>query len=71
MKNDWILDVLADLRTFAQANGLEALADQLDDTRLVAATEIVSMAERAKAARNGEDAEAGSHPGGAGERARA
>ena len=71
MKYDWILDVLADLRTFAQANGLDGLADQLDDTRLVAATEIVSMAERAGTARHGDDATTGTHTGGAGTRARA
>jgi hypothetical protein len=40
MQYTWILDVLTDLRTFAQANGLPALAEQLDDTSLVAATEI-------------------------------
>ena len=40
MQYRWILDVLADLRTFAQANGLSALAEQLDDTSLVAASEI-------------------------------
>ncbi len=45
MKNDWILDVLADLRTFAQANGLNALAEQLEDTALVAAGEIASQRE--------------------------
>ncbi len=71
MKYDWILDVLADLRTFAQANGLDALADQLDDTRLVAATEIVSIAEGSGAARHGDDATAGTYSGGVGTRARA
>ena len=40
MKYDWILDVLGDLRSFAQKNGLKALAEQLDDTALVAAAEI-------------------------------
>ncbi|MEZ5869441.1 hypothetical protein LX70_02324 [Defluviimonas denitrificans] len=40
MQYTWILDVLTDLRTFAMANGLPALAEQLDDTSLVAATEI-------------------------------
>jgi len=42
MANDWILDVLADLKTYAKKNGLPALADQLDETLLVAATEIAS-----------------------------
>ena len=40
MKNEWILDVLADLKCFAQNNSLGALAEQLDDTRLVAAAEL-------------------------------
>lgn len=40
MHHQWILDVLNDLRVFAKANGLAALAEQLDDTSLVAASEI-------------------------------
>ncbi|MCW1955303.1 hypothetical protein [uncultured Lentibacter sp.] len=43
MKNDWILDVLSDLRSFATANGLPKLAEQLDDTVLLAACELVSV----------------------------
>lgn len=42
MRNDWILDVLADLKAFAQANGLNTLAEQLEDTALVAAVELSS-----------------------------
>ena len=42
MQNEWILDVLADLRTFARQNGLGVLAEQIDDTRLVAAAELAS-----------------------------
>ncbi len=44
MQNEWILDVLAVLKCFAQKNGLGALAEQLDETRLVAATELASTA---------------------------
>ncbi|MCA0042666.1 hypothetical protein [Celeribacter litoreus] len=40
MRNDWILDVLADLRTFAEQNGLSASAEQLGDTCLVIAAEL-------------------------------
>lgn len=40
MQYQWILDVLSDLKVFAQANGLSSLAEQLDDTSLVAASEI-------------------------------
>jgi hypothetical protein len=71
MKYNWILDVLADLKTFAHANGLEALAEQLDDTQLIAATEIVSKAERASAQSHGDEAAVGTDTGGIGARARA
>ena len=43
MANDWILDVLADLKKYAAKNGLSALASQLDDATLIAATEIASI----------------------------
>lgn len=64
MKNDWILDVLADLKSFAQANDLSALADQLDKTRHVAATEIVSASELAGVMAHGDDAPARDYSGG-------
>ena len=47
MRNDWIIDVLSDLRTFAVANGMGHLADQLDSTRLVAMMELASIAREA------------------------
>ena len=40
MANDWILDVLADLRNFATQNGLPQLADGLNDLSTVAAGEL-------------------------------
>lgn len=40
MRNDWILDVLTDLRTFARDNGLPELAERLDDAQLVAVAEL-------------------------------
>lgn len=43
MAHDWILDVLADLKTYAKKNGLAALADELDDATLIATTEIASV----------------------------
>ena len=46
MRSDWILDVLADLRSFADANDLPLLAEQLDDTALTARAEIASKDER-------------------------
>ena len=42
MPNAWIIDVLTDLRVFAEQNGLARLADQLDDTVLVAASELAA-----------------------------
>jgi len=49
MANDWILDVLADLKQFAARNDLTALAAQLDHTAVVAANEIASNHMRAPA----------------------
>jgi hypothetical protein len=54
MRSDWILDVLADLKTFAEANNLPALAEQLDDTALVALTEISALDERMAGLSNGD-----------------
>ena len=45
MQNEWILDVLADLKTFALQNGMNVLAEQLDDTRLLAAAELALTGE--------------------------
>ena len=42
MGHDWILDVLADLQTFARANGMPTLAAQLSDASYVARAEIAS-----------------------------
>ncbi len=42
MSNEWILDVIADLRAFASKNGLESLADHLHETSMVAALELTS-----------------------------
>ena len=52
MSNDWILDVLNDLRSYAGKNGLEALAEQLDETIFVAAVEISTEEDRARSARH-------------------
>jgi hypothetical protein len=40
MSRDWMIDVLADLRSFAGANTMPGLAECLDDAILVAAAEI-------------------------------
>lgn len=54
MTNDWILDVLADLRTFAQDNNLPSLAASLEDTSLIAAAEITSAETGARVALRGD-----------------
>lgn len=60
MEHDWILDVLADLRNYASRNDLPALAEQLQETVLLAAVEI-SSAEGA--GRDGVKAHARRHGG--------
>jgi hypothetical protein len=52
MNNDWILDVLADLQSFARKNGMDALAEQLGDTKIIAAAEVMSVDEKAYTQRN-------------------
>lgn len=56
MNNEWIIDVLNDLRTFAKCNNLPGITDQLDDTIHVAALEL-------SASKGGSSAEVGSHVG--------
>ena len=65
-QNEWILDVLSDLNAFAVANGLSALAEQLDDTRLIAAAEIASLKNEVRAPANGNEGRFGSNPSGFG-----
>ncbi len=45
MGHDWILDVLADLKTYARSNGMLSLAAQLDDASFVAQVEVASLTE--------------------------
>ncbi|MEJ6508365.1 MAG: hypothetical protein QNK87_13560 [Octadecabacter sp.] len=45
MGQKWVIDVIADLRTFADQNGLPLLAAQLDVTSTVAQSEIASVFE--------------------------
>lgn len=44
MSQDWMIDVLQDLRKFAHKNGFEQLAEQLDDTIHIAVAEITAKA---------------------------
>ncbi len=57
MGNNWIIDVLADLRSFAHKNGLPLLAVQLNDVTLVAQAEIDQMTAGAPMPVRGETAE--------------
>lgn len=47
MGQTWIIDVLADLRAFAEANGMEALARQLQLSETAAQAEIASLTQAA------------------------
>jgi hypothetical protein len=40
MSKDWMIDVLADLRSFAGANSMQGLAEHLDDAIMIAAAEL-------------------------------
>lgn len=46
MKNDWILDVLADLKTFAEENELSELARHLVETTEIARQDILKQESR-------------------------
>ncbi len=43
MANEWILDVLADLRDFAAKNGLGITEEHLNQTLVVVANDLASM----------------------------
>ena len=66
MRSDWILDVLADLKTFALSNNLPQLAEHLDDTAIVALAEIAARDERAQGATHGKTGSVGTDLGGFG-----
>ncbi|WP_171239795.1 hypothetical protein [Ruegeria sp. HKCCA5491] len=65
-RNEWILDVLSDLNAFAVENGLTALAEQLDDTKLIATAEIASASNEARAPADGNTTRFESSSGGLG-----
>ena len=44
MSQDWIIDVLFDLRKFSQKNNLVLLSEQLDDTIHIAVAELTAKA---------------------------
>jgi hypothetical protein len=53
MGHDWIFDVLADLRAYALANGLPALADKADEALQVATQEILAKPSGAQSPEDG------------------
>ena len=58
-ENDWILDVIVDLRAAAAANGLGALADHLSNALVIAKAEMTFPDHKAGARPNGEQNKAG------------
>lgn len=70
VKNNWLLDVLTDLKTFASVNGLPALAAQLDDTHRTAAAELEALIERPVIGSSAAPCGRGPRPGRAGTRFR-
>lgn len=71
MQQDWILDVLVDLRNFARANGLPAVAEKLTETTDLAMIEIASVEKRARSQHGNSDGTIGLHSGGTGNSRRA
>ena len=54
MGRNWIIDVLADLRSFARDNDLPLLSEQLEEAGLVAEVEIASRPDPIHSQRHGE-----------------
>lgn len=50
MQNTWILDVLTDLRQFAEQNKMHGVAEHLAETHRVARTEISTVCVTPRAA---------------------
>ncbi len=61
MSNDWIIDVLTDLKAFAEQNGLDASADMLGDARLVVLAELASVADGKAEITLGHESQPGNH----------
>lgn len=66
LQNEWILDVLTDLGNFARQNGMRALAEQIDDTKIVASAELVSRVEGSRRYEHSTAPAAGHDTGGTG-----
>ena len=48
VSDKWIVDVLTDLMAYAERNGLSVTAEQLEDARLIALTEISNTSREQK-----------------------
>ena len=66
MVHEWVLDVLADLQSFADANDLTALAAHLEEAGLIAAAEISAQAKGALQHHYGDAIAAGPNTDGSG-----
>lgn len=44
MQHEWMIRVIEDLQSYARLHGLDRLVDHLDQARLLAMTEIASLA---------------------------
>lgn len=62
MTNDWIIDVLTDLKKFSASNSMGQLAEQLDDTILVATSTLRSSGRTVRQV-VGESDQTGGHAG--------
>jgi hypothetical protein len=59
MTNDWIIDVIADLGSFARQNGYVSLSASLREAALVAAAELAQAGGRPADAAGQEDGPSG------------
>ena len=57
MRHEWVFDVLRDMKAYAQANGLPALAAKADEALRVARAEIISLPAAEPGAESGGEAE--------------
>lgn len=55
MTNDWIIDVLTDLKKFSTANRLDRLSEQLDDTIMIAGNELAVQCQVAQLVGKGDE----------------
>lgn len=55
LKHDWMIHVLKDLAEYAHRNGMQALADQLEQTRQLAHMEMANLQDGAQDCPGGGD----------------